>query len=52
MRQIANYLGRLPLAGRLFRPALHTEAPSAAPAVFCRREPVLAYHGAGVGDQG
>ena len=42
MRQIANYLGRLPLAGRLFRPALHTDAPSAAPAVFCRREPVLA----------
>ena len=42
MRQLTNYLGRLPLAGRLFRPTLHTESPCAAPAVVCRREPVLA----------
>ncbi|MBN9118247.1 MAG: ABC transporter ATP-binding protein [Planctomycetes bacterium] len=42
MLPIANYLGRLPLAGRFFRPALHEAAPSLAPAVICRREPVLA----------
>lgn len=42
MRQLTNYLGRLPLAGRLFRPTLYTETPCAAPAVICRREPVLA----------
>ena len=42
MRQLANYLGRLPLAGRLFRPALHQTTPLAAPDVTCRREPVLA----------
>jgi putative ABC transport system ATP-binding protein len=35
MRQLANYLGRL------FRPSLHS-APSPAPAVKSRREPVLA----------
>ncbi len=37
---LARYLGRLPLAGRLFRPSDAT-LPTA-PAVFCRREPVLA----------
>src|SRR5688500_2832337 len=42
MRQFANYLGRLPLAGRLFRPALHEPAPAPTPALICRREPVLA----------
>ncbi len=42
MRPIANYLGRLPLAGRLFRPTLHAETISPAPTVICRREPVLA----------
>ena len=42
MRQLANYLGRLPLAGRFFRPALHKAAASLAPTVISRREPVLA----------
>jgi putative ABC transport system ATP-binding protein len=41
MLQLANYLGRLPLAGRLFSPTLH-EAASPTPAIICRREPVLA----------
>jgi putative ABC transport system ATP-binding protein len=45
MRPLANYLGRLPLAGRLFRTertasTQHTILPI--PAVGCRREPVLA----------
>ena len=39
-QQLTNYLGRLPLAGRLFRPAL-AETASLAPTVI-GREPVLA----------
>jgi putative ABC transport system ATP-binding protein len=41
LRQLTNYLGRLPLAGRLFRPSLAQPAPGYAPAAVCR-EPVLA----------
>ncbi len=42
MRQLANYLGRLPLAGRFFRPSLYDSASAPVPAIISRRDPVLA----------